>query len=73
VRWSLASAFVVSACGAPDIPAFRCEVDEQCTFGSEFGVCTREEYCAFADDSCKAGFRYGEHAATHLRGTCTER
>ncbi len=44
---------------------FQCLQDEQCSGG----VCTLRGVCAFEDQDCASGFRYGDHASV-LSGTC---
>ncbi|MEM6990867.1 MAG: hypothetical protein AAF721_10230 [Myxococcota bacterium] len=39
--------------------AFGCDDDGDC---AEDGVCQWSNYCAFTDDTCPSGLRYGEHA-----------
>lgn len=54
------------ACAVPS--AFACQSDAQC--GSE-GECVSGS-CAFPDDECDSGLRYGTFAAPSLAGDCVE-
>ncbi len=68
IAHALAVAFVAigtSSCGTPD--AFQCAVDGQC----DGGVCAEGGFCAFPDDDCASGIRYGGLAGDGLAGTCT--
>ena len=51
--------------GCSGAELFQCLQDEQCSGG----ICTLRGVCAFEDDDCESGFRYGEHASV-LTGTC---
>lgn len=52
-----------AGCGAA---AFACQTDGQCDGGS----CI-EGSCAFADNSCDSGTRFGDHTEDGRAGTCT--
>lgn len=49
--------------------AFECSSDNECFLSGEFGACVEPGYCAFDDDACESGQRYGDHAAS-LGGVC---
>ncbi len=53
---------IASACPAA---TYQCSDDEQCPEGS----CI-EGACAFADDTCASGMRFGAHSAGGLGGEC---
>ena len=45
--------------------AYSCSTDEQCVRAGERGTCEAVGYCAFADDGCTSGRRYGEGAGAY--------
>jgi len=64
---------LVPACGAIDPPPFHCESDEQCSQSAESGICSEVGFCAFRDETCESGYRYGAHADDELANTCLAR
>jgi hypothetical protein len=54
---------LAAAAGCVRQGAFHCTDDTQCTLGTTQGQCdTAAGACAFPDDTCGLGFRYGEQA-----------
>ena len=47
---------------------FECASDDECQNGADNGLCVAG-FCAFPDNECDSGLRYGEHAG-RLSGTC---
>ncbi len=47
---------------------FACQSDGACPSGR----CEPQGWCSFPDASCSSGFRFGEHAAQGLAGTCVD-
>ena len=58
------------ACGPRG--TFACDDDSACVFDSQVGRCEDDGYCSFPDGGCPSGFRYGQHAATTVAGTCVD-
>jgi hypothetical protein len=50
--------------------AFDCHGDETCFDGTRAGSCEATGWCAFPDDSCPSGRRYGVYAGGGLGQTC---
>lgn len=66
-RWSLVFGIGVYA-GCLGNLAFDCDDDSQCVGGQ----CAAPGYCAFPDDGCVSGLKYGEHAGQGLGGDCVD-
>ena len=75
MRWLSALALAAGglgsgALGACVVPqAFVCSADGDC---GETGVCQESGYCAFPDDECRSGYRYGNFAIPQYANECTE-
>jgi hypothetical protein len=63
---ALASALATTSCGGD---LFACSDDEDCAGGASDGICVAAGACAFPDDECPSGHRYGDHAG-ELSGEC---
>jgi hypothetical protein len=63
---ALASALATTSCGGD---LFACSDDEDCAGGASDGICVAAGACAFPDDDCPSGHRYGDHAG-QLSGEC---
>jgi cysteine-rich repeat protein len=50
-------------------PGFVCEDSAQCV-AAEDGVCTDVGWCAYPDDACASGQRFGEFAPDDVAGVC---
>ena len=68
MRGTVAVVLVVGtlSCGGGE---FLCSRDHECS-GSADGVCV-QGYCAFPDDTCPSGLRFGEHSGG-LSGRCVD-
>ncbi len=60
----------LASCGGS--ASFACLSDTQCSRDGEAGVCVDSGYCAFVDDACPSGLRYGELSGSNLGGACVE-
>lgn len=58
------------AVGCAAVGAYACGDDAQCVGDAGQGTCEAEGYCAFPDDTCPTGKRFGEHAGDGLAGSC---
>ncbi len=45
---------------------FACQADDACPDGR----CEPQGWCSFPDPDCPSGYRFGDHAASGLAGTC---
>jgi hypothetical protein len=63
VKRLAAVACILAGCG--EVPAFECDVDEDCNGET----CTNDGFCAAADASCPSGLKY-DPSAGELGGTC---
>ena len=62
---------VATACTAGR--SFACHDDDAaCENAGVHGSCEPTGFCAFPDDTCASGRRYGALAGDHLAGTCTD-
>lgn len=71
-RWAgiaIPVAFNVAACGES---AFRCESDDACVVEGVAGSCESNGVCAFPDEDCASGRRYGQQAPAELAGVCVD-
>jgi len=50
-------------------PGFVCEDDAECVSAPD-GVCTSAGHCAYPDDECPSGLRFGESAPESLANDC---
>lgn len=57
----------MAGCGTK---AFTCNDDAQCLEGGVAGACLAPGFCAFPDDQCGSGLRFGSHAEEGLAGQC---
>lgn len=69
-RWGLGLAGGLVAGWACGSGAFDCTQATDCQGGGEAGECVAG-FCAFPDQTCDSGLRYGEHSGP-LSGTCVE-
>jgi hypothetical protein len=53
---------VVLACGGCGGGLFACGSDMDCASAGTAGTCAQEGVCAFPDEGCESGLRYGSHA-----------
>lgn len=63
---ALSSAVAATSCGAD---LFACSDDDDCAADGSQGICAAAGACAFPDDECPSGHRYGDHAGG-LSGEC---
>ncbi len=62
---------LVAACLQPR--AFPCTSAGDCVLGSRAGQCVDPGYCAYPDDDCEDGLRYGPAAGEGLADRCFDR
>ena len=69
-RSMFAGAVLVASCNCDAIDAFCLSVERDCTLDKHYkpgGLCIfdgREgPFCAFPDDDCPSGYRWGQHAS----------
>lgn len=62
------ASLVVPACGGEAV--FHCADDTACVLEGIAGTCEANGYCAFPDNSCPSGRRYGELAPTAFAMAC---
>jgi len=60
-----AAALMLLSVSACSLAAYQCSDDEQCPQGSCIGGA-----CAFVDDACASGMRFGAHSAGGVGGEC---
>lgn len=63
---ALASVLATMSCGTD---FFACSDDDDCASGSTPGMCAAGGACAFPDDDCESGHRYGDHSGS-MSGEC---
>lgn len=68
MRLWLAAVALASAPAGCQSSTFACQSDGACPDGR----CEPQGWCSFPDVSCPSGFRFAEHAAQGLAGTCVE-
>lgn len=66
----MGGALLVGACLQPR--AFPCASSADCMLGSQQGQCVEPGFCAYPDDDCDEGLRYGPAAGDGLADRCVD-
>ena len=61
---------IVALAAACQSGGFQCEDDSECTVQGVAGFCEGNGVCAFPDEECASGRRYGQQAPAELAGIC---
>ncbi len=72
MRLAALSVVALLALGCTGEDEFGCSEDDQCENAGIQGFCQGNGYCAFSDETCPSGRRYGDLAGGGLAGVCVQ-